>query len=117
MEKVKPITLKFEDGNTYTLEFSRQTVSDAERDGFDVSLIEAQPMTMIPELFYRAFKMHHPNITKEETDKILFEDLGGFNRVEGLGKRLNELYFEPFTSLLGEEGKTAPKNSKLRVVM
>lgn len=117
MDKVKPITLYFEDGREYTLEFSRETVTNAEREGFNVNAIDDMPMTMIPEFFYRAFKMHHPEITKEATDKILFEDLGGFNRVDGLSKRLQELYYVPFETLFGEKKENEPKNPKLRVTL
>lgn len=120
-EKIKPITLYFEDtGKTYTLEFSIDTVRQAERAGFDIDEIGSKPMTMIPELFYWAFKMHHPNISKEKTEHILFEDIGGLNRIEGFAERLRDLYYQPFLSLMGEYEDTEEgtlKNSQMKVNM
>ena len=55
--KPKPITIEV-DGETYTLEFNRNSVVSAEQAGFRGELITEMPMTMIPLLFYAAFKMH-----------------------------------------------------------
>ena len=71
-------------------------------------------MTMLPELFYYAFLMHHPEVSREEADKMLFEDLGGLtpSQIE----RLVSLYNMPYETLVKDDGKK-PKNSKLTVVM
>lgn len=96
-------------GKEYTLEYSRKSVTKAEQAGLDVNLIEAKSMTMIPIMFWGAFLMHHPHMTREQTDKILFEGLGGLSaeEMEYLGK----LYAAPFETLIAseEEGKNPRK--------
>lgn len=105
-EKVKPMVITDPDeGKEYTLEFSRKTVTRVEQAGLDINQIEAKSMTMIPLLFWGAFLMHHPYMTKDMTDKMLFEKLGGLKseELEYLGK----LYAEPFKTLVaaGEEAE------------
>ena len=112
MAEVKPITLQYEDGTTYTLEFSAQTVADGERAGLIYSQIMDKPVSLVPLLFFFAFKMHHPSISKKKTDKTLYEDLGGLT--EAMQERLIELYLEPMNSL-GNDG--AVKNPTLTVEM
>lgn len=114
-EKVKPIILKDEEsGVEYTLEYTRESVRFAEARGFAIDDIDRFPMTKIPELFYYAFRAHHRNISREKTDKMIFEDFGGVgNLPDGLLERLVMLYAEPFNSMkTGEE-----KNSKLTVIL
>ena len=110
---VKPIILKNKD-TEYTLEFSRESVKFAEMRGFKYEEVSDYPMTKIPELFFYAFRMHHPNVARNQTDKILFEELGGVP--EGLVDRLVELYLQPFNALIPEEGNER-KNSKWSVEM
>ncbi len=97
-----PITLTIE-GKTYTLEFNRNSVASAERAGLNLSLITTEPMNMIPLLFYASFKMHQPWITRDETDKILFDVLGGMKPEEV--QRLGELYAAPTNALLNDGGE------------
>lgn len=97
IEITKPMTIEV-NGLVYTLEFSRSTVILAERAGFVGDKIADQPMTMLPLLFYAAFKKNQPHITREETDNILFDELGGLSTEEV--KRLVELYNEPTRSLI-----------------
>ena len=111
MERIDPIVIKFENGETYTLEFNRKTVSDAERAGFRREDAGEMVMTRVPELFYYAFKMHHPTIRRDKTDEILFNDLGGLTDAQI--ERLIDLYNAPLTTLVNESG--APKNSKVTV--
>ena len=42
-------------GKTYTLEFTRRTVAQMERNGFVASDVETKPMTTLPALFEGAF--------------------------------------------------------------
>lgn len=93
----KPITIEV-DGKTYTLEFNRNSVASAERAGLNLALITTEPMNTIPLLFYAAFKWHHPDITRAETDRILFDVLGGLKPEEVA--RLGELYSAPTNALL-----------------
>ena len=81
--------------------------------GFKIDEVSEYPMTKIPELFFYAFRMHHKNVAREKTDKILFEEMGGVP--EGLIERLAELYTEPFETLTVKEEER--KNSKWSVEM
>ena len=110
--KPKPITIEV-DGETYTLEFNRNSVVSAEQAGFRGELITEMPMTMIPLLFYAAFKMHHPKITREQTDSILFDkEEDGIITGEFI-ERLSELYAVPTRALLRGKDAGEPKNVKI----
>ncbi len=112
-EQVRPITITdTEKGEEYTLEFDRDSIRFAEARGFDIDDIGKFPMTKLPELFYYAFRMHHKNISREKTDRILFEDLGGMP--SGMAERLGALYAAPFEALTNNNGDKA-KNSKVTV--
>lgn len=105
-ERLKPMVITdAENGREYTLEFSRKSVVRAEQAGLDVQQIDSKSMTMITLLFWSAFLMHHPHMTKEQTDKILFDDLGGLNgdELEYLGK----LYAQPLQTLIANDGENA----------
>ena len=113
-ERVNPMIIADPDnGREYRLEFSRKSVAKAEQAGLDVNQLESKSMTMIPLLFWGAFLMHHPHMTKEQTDKILFDGLGGLNgkELEHLGK----LYAEPFRSLVATEEETGENPRKMAV--
>lgn len=109
-ERIKPIILHdTENGAEYTLEFNRESIKFAEARGFAIADIDRYPMTKIPELFFYAFRMHHKNVSREKTDRIIFEDWGGIGNIpDGLLERLGQLWAEPFTTLKGEE---TPKNA------
>ena len=112
-EQVKPIILHDkENGIDYTLEFNRETIRFAEARGFDIDDVSKYPMSKLPELFFYAFRMHHKNVSREKTDRILFEDMGGMP--SGMAERLGALYALPFEALTNTNGDKA-KNSKLTV--
>lgn len=101
-ERVSPMVISDPDsGREYTLEYSRRTVAKAEQAGLDINKLDSQSMTMIPLLFWGAFLMHHPGMTREQSDKILFDGLGGLREEEM--KRLGELYAAPFQTLVASE--------------
>ena len=105
-KRVNPMIITDPDsGHEYTLEFSRKSVVRAEQAGLDVQKLESQSMTMIPLLFWGAFLMHHPHMTREQTDKILFDGLGGLTEDE-MG-HLGKLYAEPFQTLIASEDEGA----------
>ena len=111
-EKINPIILKDSEENMeYTLEFDRETVRWAEGRGFDISDVSKFPMTKLPELFYYAFRMHHKNVSREKTDRILFDYLGGMP--DGMAERLGALYSQPFDALSNKDGKA--KNQRITV--
>ena len=100
--EIKPIILRDTETNmTYTLEFSRETVRFAEMRGFDVNEVAKYPVSKLPELFYYAFRMHHKSLSRQQTDKILFEDLGGMP--DGMMERLVHLYALPYDTLIQKE--------------
>ena len=105
-EKLKPMVITDPDnGREYTLEFSRRSVAKTEMAGLDVNKLESASMTMIPIMFWGAFLMHHPQITRDQTDKILFDGLGGLNSEEMA--YLGKLYAEPFQTLIATEEEGA----------
>lgn len=112
-EQVKPIIIHDgENGIDYTLEFNRESIRFAEARGFDIDDVGKYPMSKLPELFFYSFRMHHKNVSREKTDRILFDDLGGMP--SGMAERLGALYAAPFEALTnGNEGKA--KNSKMTV--
>ena len=102
IEKLSPmIVTDTDEGREYTLEFNRKAVSKAENAGLDINRMESATMTMLPIMFWAAFLMHHPHMTKEQTDKILFDGMGGLTdeEMEHLGK----LYAAPYGALVRRE--------------
>jgi len=112
-EKVKPMVITDpEEGKEYTLEYSRRTVAKTEQAGLNVNQLESKSMTMIPLLFWGAFLMHHPAMTREQTDKILFDGLGGLNEDEMA--YLGKLYAAPFQTLIASEDKENPRKMAVK---
>ena len=114
IEKVKPMIITDpEEGREYTLEYNRKSVVKAESAGFDINKLESSSMTMIPLLFWGAFLMHHPYMTKDQTDKILFDGLGGLNDEEMA--YLGKLYAAPFQTLIaGEDDGKNPRKMAVK---
>jgi hypothetical protein len=53
-------TLNFEyKGKEYTLEYTRETIKQMEREGFVAEDVANKPMLTLPKLFAGAFKAHH----------------------------------------------------------
>lgn len=114
-EQVNPIKLTDnETGMVYTLEFDRESIKFAEARGFRYNEVGDYPMTLLPDMFYYAFRMHHKNISREKTDRIFFEDLGGLP--EGMAERLGALYAATLESLTANREKEG-KNSRITVEM
>ena len=106
MAEIKPIILTDTETNEkYTLEFSRESVKFAEDRGFAIADLDRYPMTKVPELFYYAFRMHHKNISRQQTDKMLFEQIGGVP--DGMLERLAQLYSAPFDVFEKRESKNS----------
>ena len=111
-KSIKPIILRNEIGDVYVLEFNRSSVKFAEARGFNVQILEdSVNMSGIEDLFFYAFRMHQPDKSKADTDKILYDELGGLH--EGMLERLVELYLAPFNTLIASED--GAKNSKMTV--
>ena len=91
--------LKFNyDGTEYTLEFTRRTVEQMEREGFVAEDVKTKPMTMLPTLFAGAFKAHH-RFTQPAVINEIFSKMT--NKSELIGK-LAEMYNEPIMTLIDE---------------
>lgn len=93
----KKIKFEFE-GTQYVLEYTRGTVRDMEADGFDPSVIDSKPMTMIPMLIEGAFRKNHP-FTKTATVDKIYQSIP---RKEEFVRHLIEMYNEPLNSLIEE---------------
>lgn len=76
-------------GDVYTLDFSRESIAFAERNGFKVEEVPVYPVTRISELFYYAFRKNHRRVARDKTDKFM-EAWRGLP--ENVLKRLIELY-------------------------
>lgn len=105
-DRVKPIILTDEDnGRQYTLEFNRDVVKRVERNGFSIFDCEKHP-SLIEDLFYYSFLMHHERDVSKKKAQQLFEAIGGLvNAPKGLIERLNELYFQAYDTLADGDGK------------
>ena len=112
--QIKPITLKDDNnGDIFVLEFDRATVKFAESRGFKISVFEDNVINLsaIEEIFFYAFRKHQPRMSKADTDRILYDKLGGMP--EGMLERLTDLYLVPFTTLMNTEDKA--KNGSMTV--
>ncbi len=104
MERIKAIELTDnETGKKYTLDFNRDVVRRAERNGFSISECEKFP-SLLSDLWYYSFLMHHEReVNRKRTDALL-DDLGGIaNCPTGLFERLGELYTQTYGSLNDEK--------------
>ena len=86
-------------GKEYTLEFTRETVKQMEREGFKGDEILSKPMLTLPKLFAGAFKAHH----KYEKEKIINEMFECFTNKIALIEKLAEMYNEPIETLMDDE--------------
>ena len=93
----KQLNFKY-NGTEYTLEFTRRTVEQMEREGFVAEDIKTKPMTMLPTLFAGAFKAHHRFVKPEVIDDIYAKMT---NKGDLIGK-LAEMYNEPLLALFDE---------------
>lgn len=102
-------------GHKYILDFSRDTVRFAEDRGFSWEALGERPATMIPLLWYAAFRRYDPRISQAKTDAIL-DKLGGIK--PKWVTRLHELYDQALASLIAvdeEEDEGEGKNLEMTV--
>ena len=81
----------------YTLEYTRESVKQMEREGFVPSDILNKPMLTLPKLFSGAFKAHHKFDTKQKQIDEIFEL---FTNKQALVEKLSEMYAEPIETLM-----------------
>lgn len=88
------------DGEDYTLEFNRSSVSVLERKyKFTINDVEELRVSAFPDLFACAFIMHHPNVKRSVVDEI-FDSMGSKSE---LIEALCEMYIEVVQSVMSEE--------------
>lgn len=115
-EKYTPVFLTDTDtGTKYELDFNRESVVWAGRQGFTLEEALKYPVIGIPNLFYFAFRMHHRNVPREKTDKML-EAWGGACP-EALAKRLIQLYTQAEATYSLQSDEEAAKNSRFVLEM
>lgn len=113
-QRVNPMVITDPDtGREYTLEYSRKTVAKAEQAGLNINELESKSMTMLPLLFWGALLMHHPWMTQEQSDKILFDGLKGLGKEEMT--RLGELYAAPLQTLVHDEDAENPRKMAVKL--
>ena len=93
--------LNFEyEGKEYTLEFTRESIKQMEREGFVASDVVNKPMNTLPKLFAGAFKAHHRFDAKQKKIDEIFEK---FKNKQALVEKLAEMYSEPMETLMDDE--------------
>ena len=94
----KQINFEYKD-KEYTLEYTRESVKQMEREGFVANDIVAKPMTTLPKLFAGAFKAHHRYDVKQKQIDEIFEL---FTNKQALIEKLAEMYAEPIETLMDD---------------
>lgn len=113
-DRVRPARLRDQvTGDEYVLDFSRDSVRFAEQRGFKPDEVLEFPVTKIPELFFYAFRKNHKNLAKNQTDRILEEQLGGIT--EELLARLIQLYNQAALTHLIASEEDDGKNARMTV--
>lgn len=87
-------------GKDYTLEYTRESVKQMEREGFIAEDISKKPMLTLPKLFAGAFKAHHKFDTKQKQIDEIFEL---FTNKQALVEKLAEMYIEPMETLMDND--------------
>lgn len=114
-DRVKPIRITFtKTGETYELDFSRESIKFAEQHNFDIQELSKLPQTRIYELWYYAFRMHHRKMSKQQTDKLL-EEIGGIT--PSILERLGLLYAQASQSNTIQDEEDFEKNGLATVEM
>ena len=97
----KQLKFTFE-GDEYTLEYTRRTVSEMEKNGFVANDIDTKPMTVLPMLFEGAFLAHHRFVKKDVIQTIYSK----MTHKEDVIGKLAEMYNEPIMALVAEPDKS-----------
>jgi hypothetical protein len=95
----KQINFEYE-GKEYTLEFTRESIKQMEREGFVLDDVVRKPMSTLPVFFAGAFKAHHKFDTKQKKIEEMFER---FTNKEALFSKLLDMYQYPMETLIDNE--------------
>ena len=98
----KQLNFKY-NGVAYTLEFTRRSVEQMEREGFVADDLKVKPMLTLPALFAGAFKAHHKFVKPEVIDEIYSKMT---NKGDLIGN-LAEMYNETLATLFEEPADSA----------
>lgn len=86
----------------YVLDFTRDSVKWAERQGFKVQVLEEGiSISGIDDLFYYSFHAHYPDVKRAEAEVIAKKNLGGYT--PELIERLVQLYLVPVQEMMATE--------------
>lgn len=94
----KQITFEHK-GKEYTLEFTRDSIKQMEREGFVSNDVVNKPMLTLPKLFAGAFKAHHKFDIKQKDIDAMFDM---FTNKAALLEKLAEMYSEPMEALMDD---------------
>lgn len=86
------------DERVYTLEYTRKSIEQMERQGFKMSDIAEKPMITLPALFSGAFIAHH-KFVKPDVIEAVYKSC---KNKEALIEKLAAMYNEPLEALLDE---------------
>ena len=114
-ERVEAIKLHGKNGKEFTLDFDLDSVRFAEAQGFEWDAISNKPGTMVPILWFSAFRKNHKRVSRKEADDML-EGLGGFTKA--LSDRLAALYFQALSGIIAtddDENEAVEKNAEWTV--
>lgn len=113
-DRVDSIKITDKENNAvYELDFCRESIRFAEQRQFKLEDVYDYPETKFPELFFYAFRMHHKNLARTQTD-ALYKRLGGFSR--GMLERLGLLYNQAaLSNNVVENDEDMGKNGNLTV--
>ena len=98
----KQLNFKY-NGVAYTLEFTRRSVEQMEREGFVADDLKVKPMLTLPALFAGAFKAHHKFVKPEVINEIYSKMT---NKGDLIGN-LAEMYNETLATLFEEPADSA----------
>ena len=75
-ERINPIKItNNKDGETYELDFNRETLFVMDRDGFKIEEVTDYPATNIPKLFFYSFRKNHRTANNVQEDEDLEKNL------------------------------------------
>lgn len=95
----KQINLEYE-GKTYTLEFTRESIKQMEREGFLLEDVARKPMLTLPLFFAGAFKAHHKYDAKPKKIEEIFEKI---DDKSALFSKLLDMYQYPMEEMIDNE--------------
>ena len=106
---VKPMVLEnHETGKKITVEYNRNTIKRMDQEGVlsaaFIQRMQDSPLTTASELFYYGLLMHQPDMTREEADALLYDEIG---LDEKIMERLGELFNAPYESMMSVRKNSA----------